>query len=918
VPHASLSLAYARCTSNAACMLLGFASLICLASLANQALAQSAYDPQRFEKTTIATGLIQPMEMAIAPDGLIYLIELAGPVKTIDPSTGLVQSIGKINVTTAQENGLIGLALDPNFVANRWLYLQYSPPDFPGQHISRFQVRPDGSLDMDSEKLLMRYEEQRQECCHHAGSLEFGPDGCLYIGTGDNTNPFGDSQGFAPIDERESRGAFNAQRTSANTMSHNGKVLRIRPSDDGGYTIPDGNLFPRDGSIGLPEIYVMGCRNPWRLNVDQRTGFLYWGDVGPDAGGDGERGPRGYDEVNQAKQAGNFGWPLFIGNNRPYLQVDFSDGRLGTAFDPAKPLNQSKFNTGAKQLPPAQPAWIYYPAGESKEFPALGTGGRTACAGPVYYFDPALPSDRKFPSEFDRTLFIFEWSRNWIVAVHLDEDSSIRSMERWLPNESFVRPIDMQFDAAGSLYIIEYGETWGVNPDAKLVRVDYRSGNRTPAARIAAADRAGKEPLRVRFSAKESTDKDGDPLQFAWRSVNSADASQITPLGDQPELDWTFTAPGIYNVEVQVTDIHGAVDTAVVPVIVGNSIPRVSFASPQPGDFYEAGETVRVQVVVTDAEDGTSDPDAVDQLDLDFIDAGAPDRVTIQANLVAGNAAANSEASLPPGLKLMRASDCFNCHALDRAIVGPSFLEVANKYRDQPGAMPLSIDRVLKGSTGVWGKVAMLPHSQHSQEQIALMVAWVYSAQPDPTTQTVRGMSSQIDLTQNPDNAAAALRLTARYQDLGRESLPSLSGEATIELRPRLREAETADRIHRMSELGSHNAGNGKFLGAIDHGSYFLLQDVPLSAVSGLTFRVTSAGSGGDIVVHSGAIDGPVVARVTVDVNGDWDGWYLRTAPIAPTPDRSDLYFECVNPKNPGGLMNIDWIRFEPLVRTSP
>jgi cytochrome c len=918
VPHASISFSTARWTSNAACMLLGFASLACLASLANQALAQSAYDPQRFEKTTVATGLIQPMEMAIAPDGLIYLIELAGPVKTIDPSTGLIQSIGKINVTTAQENGLIGLALDPNFTANRWLYLQYSPPDFPGQHISRFQVRPDGSLDMDSEKLLMRYEEQRQECCHHAGSLEFGPDGCLYIGTGDNTNPFGDSQGFAPIDERESRGAFNAQRTSANTMSYNGKVLRIRPSDDGGYSIPDGNLFPRDGLTGLPEIYVMGCRNPWRLNVDQRTGFLYWGDVGPDAGGDGERGPRGYDEVNQAKQAGNFGWPLFIGNNRPYLQVDFSDGRLGTAFDPSKPLNQSKFNTGAKQLPPAQPAWIYYPAGESKEFPAVGTGGRTACAGPVYYFDPALPSDRKFPSEFDRTLFIFEWSRNWIVAVHLDDDSSIRSMERWLPSESFVRPIDMQFDAAGSLYIIEYGETWGVNPDAKLVRVDYRSGNRTPAARIAAADRAGKEPLRVRFSARESTDKDGDPLQFAWRSVNSADASQITPLGDQPELDWTFTAPGIYNVEVQVTDIHGAVDTAVVPVIVGNSIPRISFASPQPGDFYEAGEKVQVQVVVTDAEDGTSDPDAVDQLDLDFIDAGAPDRVTIQANLVAGNTAANSEASLPPGLKLMRASDCFNCHALDRAIVGPSFLEVANKYRDQPGAMSLSIDRVLKGSTGVWGKVAMLPHSQHTQEQIALMVAWVYSAQPDPTTQTVRGMSSQIDLTQKPENAAAALRLTARYQDLGRESLPSLSGEATIELRPRLREAETADRIHRMSELGSHNAGNGKFLGAIDHGSYFLLQDVPLSAVSGLTFRVTSAGSGGDIVVHSGAIDGPVVARVTVDVNGDWDGWYLRTAPIAPRPDRSDLYFECVNPKNPGGLMNIDWIRFEPLERSSP
>jgi cytochrome c len=890
---------------------LSFASVLAGGHWVAQA-QDSTYDPNRFEKTLVVGGLTQPMEMAIAPDGTIYLIELAGKLKAIDPNTGEVKTVGSLKVTTEQENGLIGIALDPKFAQNHWMYLQYSPPDFSGQHISRFTIASDGTLDLESEKILMKYQEQRQECCHHAGSMEFGPDGCLYIGTGDNTNPFGDSQGFAPIDEREEKSAFNALRTSANTKSYNGKILRIRPNDDGTYSIPEGNLFPKDGSVGHPEIYVMGCRNPWRLNVDQRSGFLYWGDVGPDAGGDGPRGPRGYDEFNQARKAGFFGWPLFIGNNRPYLQVDFSSGAIGNAFDPSKPINYSKFNTGAKELPPAQPAWIYYPGGDSKEFPALGSGGRTACAGPTYYYDPNLKSQTKFPSGMDKTVFIYEWSRSWIVAVKLDQDSNISKMERFMPNEKFIRPIDLQFDKNGSLYVIEYGETWGVNPDAKLVRVDYQAGNRTPQARIAEGLFAGKEPLKLAFSAEASSDKDKDPLSFTWSKVNSADSNDRVVIGTGMQIEHTFEKPGVYNVELKAQDPQGASTTAVVPVIVGNSIPTIEFVSPKDGDFFDAGQKVSYQVTVTDMEDGSSDEKITSTTDLDNLDAAAPDRVSIQANLLAGGSIAASPESLPVGLKLMRSSDCFNCHALDRAIVGPSFLDIANKYRGQAGAMEASIDRVLKGSTGVWGKVAMLPHGQHTREQVTQMVTWVYDAKPDPTSQTVKGMSGTIELAAKPENAGAAIRLTARYQDLGGASLPSLTGYKTIELMPRLREAERADQVVRMSELGGGKASQGKFLGAIDHGSYFVIKNVRLDQVGSILFRVCSAGAGGQIVVHQGAIDGPVIGKIQVDVNGDWDGWYERSMKLEPTVDRADLYFETLNPTNRGGLMNIDSIRFDP------
>jgi cytochrome c len=512
----------------------------------------------------------------------------------------------------------------------------------------------------------------------------------------------------------------------------------------------------------------------------------------------------------------------------------------------------------------------------------------------------------------DRTVFIYEWSRNWIVAVKLDQDSNIEKMERFMPNEKFIRPIDLQFDKNGSLYVIEYGETWGVNPDAKLVRVDYQGGNRTPQARIVQGLFAGKEPLKLSFSAEPSSDKDKDPLTYAWTKVNSADSADRVAMGAGMQIEHTFEKPGVYNVEVKVQDPQGASSTAVIPVIVGNSIPQIEFVSPKDGDFFDVGQKVVYQVTVTDQEDGSSDETITSTTDLDNLDASAPERVSVQANLLAGGSIAVNEESLPVGLKLMRSSDCFNCHALDRAIVGPSFLDIANKYRGQAAAMDTSIDRVLKGSTGVWGKVAMLPHGQHTREQVAQMVSWVYDAKPDPSSQTLRGMSGTIELTSKPENAGAAVRLTARYQDLGATSLPSLTGYKTIELKPRLREAERADQVVRMSELASGKAGQGKFLGAIDHGSYFVIKDVRLDRVGSLNFRVCSAGAGGEILVHQGAIDGPVIGKIRVDVNGDWDGWYERSTKLEPTQDRADLYFETINPTNRGGLMNVDWVRFDP------
>ena len=469
--------------------------------------------------------LKDPMELAVAPDGRVFYAQRDGTIKMWKPDTKDAVVIANIKVFSGLEDGMIGMTLDPNFAKNHWIYLNHSLPettrDANGKkqgiiRISRFTLAGE-RLDPASEKKVIDIPTQREECCHVGGSLAFDKDGNLYIAIGDNTNP-GDSDGYSPIDERPGYSPRDAQKSSANMNDLRGGISRIHLEPDGSYTIPKGNLFAPGTPGTRPEAYVKGTRNAFRISVDPRTSTLYWGDVGPDAGGpDPKRGPAGFDAVMQAKSAGFFGWPYSRGDNKPYAKIDFmaraqyqSDkGAYEKAvkefkqkgepvpadlkapksyvpatpqfFDPARPVNYSPNNTGIKELPPAQPAFIWYPSGTSTRFPAVNAGGgRTAMAGPVYYFDPKNPSKTRLPREYDRTLFIYEWSRNWIVAVHLDENQNIAKnadgavrMERLFKNMTFKRPMDVELGPDGCLYVIEYGTAWGNNKDTQIVRIEY-------------------------------------------------------------------------------------------------------------------------------------------------------------------------------------------------------------------------------------------------------------------------------------------------------------------------------------------------------------------------------------------------------------------------------------------------------------
>ena len=448
-------------------------------------------DENKFTKTVLTQGeFFEPTEMTILPNLDVLVVQRRGEIMRYKKENSSLKQVGFLDVyyktlntpNVNAEEGLLGICKDPNFEKNNYVYIFYSPTGPSVNRLSRFEFKND-TIDNKTEKIVLEFYSQREICCHTGGSLAFGPDGLLYLSTGDNSTPFDKrdqkyvNHGFAPLDQQTGNEQYDARRSASNSNDLRGKIIRIKINEDGSYSIPDGNLFAKGQENTRPEIYAMGTRNAYRLSVDQKNSYVYWGDVGPDAPKDSmdTRGPRGYDEVNQARKAGYFGWPLFVGNNYPYREYDYKTGKSGESFDPTLPVNNSRNNTGIKDLPAVSPAFIWYPYDNSyNTFPQMGSGGRTAMAGPVYYAD-LYPGKKGLPDYYNSKLFIYEWIRNFIKVVSMEPNGDFYKMEPFMEHTKLAAPVDMELGPDGHLYILEYGLGWfSKNKDSGLSRIDYK------------------------------------------------------------------------------------------------------------------------------------------------------------------------------------------------------------------------------------------------------------------------------------------------------------------------------------------------------------------------------------------------------------------------------------------------------------
>ncbi|MGW7282792.1 PQQ-dependent sugar dehydrogenase, partial [Streptomyces sp. NPDC054844] len=573
---------------------------------------------EEFQQVTLAKGVAEtgePMTMAVLPDRSVLHTSRDGTLRLTD-AAGTTKVAGRLDVYSHDEEGLQGVAADPGFSTNRFVYLYYAPRldtpagDAPADgsasdfapfdgvnRLSRFVLKTDGTLDPGSETKVLDVPASRGLCCHVGGDIDFDAAGNLYLSTGDDTNPFA-SDGYTPIDERASRNpAYDAQRSSGNTNDLRGKILRIKVNADGSYGIPSGNLFAPGTARTRPEIYAMGFRNPFRMSVDKATSTVYVGDYGPDAGTAGaSRGPAGQVEFNRITKAGNFGWPYCTGGNDAYVDHDFATGGAGAAFDCAAPRNTSPRNTGLTELPPAQPAWIPYDGGSVPEF---GGGSESPMGGPVYRYDADSSSAVKFPEAYDGDFFAGEFGRRWIKRIETGGDGTVQSINSfpW----SGTQVMDMAFGPDGALYVLDYG-TGYFNGDANsaLYRIEHVTGGHAPVAQAKANTTSGTAPLAVAFSAAGSSDADGDALTHAWDFGDGATSTAADP-------SHTYTADGQYTATLKVTDTTGKTATASVQITVGNTAPTVRIDLPTDGRVYDFGAAIPFKVTVTDPEDGAVD-----------------------------------------------------------------------------------------------------------------------------------------------------------------------------------------------------------------------------------------------------------------------------------------------------------------------
>ena len=257
-----------------------------------------------FKKT--AEGFKRPVDIVFG-DGELFVVEQRGVVRLLDNATTVLDIRSKVD-DSGNEMGLLGMAFDPDFEQNNYVYVNYTR-SLNGQVetvIARYELDQGAT----SEKIILTQEQPFQN--HNAGDIAFGPDGYLYV----------------PLGDGGSGGDPNGNGQNMETLL--GKILRIDVKNGDPYSVPEDNPFV--GEAGRDEIWALGFRNPWRLSFDGETGDLYVGDVG--------QGSK--EEIDIVKAGGNYGWKCREGTQKygkgcgkradfiePLTEYDHAEGQCG-------------------------------------------------------------------------------------------------------------------------------------------------------------------------------------------------------------------------------------------------------------------------------------------------------------------------------------------------------------------------------------------------------------------------------------------------------------------------------------------------------------------------------------------------------------------------------------------------------------
>ena len=589
-------------------------ALVLLPALAGE--EATAAPPAGFQDTVAFSGLYYPTDVEFSPDGRVFIAEKSGVIKVYDglgDSSPTVFEDLRTEVHNYWDRGLLGMALDPDFPADPYVYVLYTRDALPGGGPPRWGQagfpddpcpNPPGATDngcvvtgrltrltatgnVATARTPLLTDWCQQYPSHSIGDLAFGADGSLYVSAGDGAsfnwvdygqrgdplNPCGDPPagvGGVQSEPHAEGGALRSQdaRTTADPTGLDGSILRIDPATGAGRP---GNPFYGDSDANRARIAAFGLRNPFRITVRPGSNEVWAGDVG---WGD-------WEEINWVADPGgsaeNFGWPCYEGSSSGSArQWSFNNANLNLCESLYVPDGQV-----------ARPYYSYSHATQVIPGESCPTAGASISGLAFYTGGP-------FPNAYNGALFFSDYTRSCIwVMLPTNGLPDPSKVERFNPGAA--GPVELEAGPAGDLFYVSFG------PSGTVRRITYNDVNSAPNAVATANPANGPAPLNVQLSATGSSDPDGDPLSYAWDLDGDGqfdDASSAT-------LSRLYEDPGAYAATVRVTDPDGESDTASVAIQADNTPPQAQITAPGQSFKWGVGESIAYSGSATDPQEGS-------------------------------------------------------------------------------------------------------------------------------------------------------------------------------------------------------------------------------------------------------------------------------------------------------------------------
>ncbi|WP_406282660.1 LamG-like jellyroll fold domain-containing protein [Embleya sp. NBC_00896] len=579
--------------------------------------------PPKFSDDSVLTGLTQPVDVAFAADGRVFVAEKTGVVKVFDSITDPTPTVFtdlRAQVHNFWDRGLLGLALHPDFPTNPSVYVMYTRDARPGGSAPYWGTATgldDGCSDPPGaqaegclatgriskltatgntagpEQVLVEGWCQ-QFPSHATGSIAFGQDGYLYASAGDGAsfdwadygqtgasgpipgkdpipaNPCGDGPspvGTALTAPTAEGGALRAQdfRTAGDPFALNGSIIRIDANTGAG---APGNPLASSPDANARRLVAAGLRNPFRIGFRPGTNELWAGDVGWGT----------WEEIDRftpsSTAVANFGWPCYEGSAR-------QGGYESIGLDLCANLYGA--GPGAVQTP-------YYAYNHNSAVtPNDGcpTGNGSAISGVSFY------TGERYPAAYRNAMFFADHSRRciWSMTAGADGLPDPATRKAFVTNANVVQ---VTTGPEGDLYYVGF-------EDGAIHRIRYTGS--APTAVATATPRTGPTPLTVAFTGSASTDPDpGETLTYAWDLDGDGAFDDSTAANPS----YTYTTPGSYPAKLRVTDPVGLTDDSdPITVSAGNAPPVPVIDTPAATLTWKVGDPIAFSGHANDPQDGT-------------------------------------------------------------------------------------------------------------------------------------------------------------------------------------------------------------------------------------------------------------------------------------------------------------------------